>query len=815
MFVATLRRRHPRRNTAMKRREFISLGAAAITSSAFSQKLGSRMVPNATGLVDSVRPLVGTAWRGHTFPGATAPFGLVQLSPDTSGPPEPKWNERGAWDGWEHSSGYHSPDDVLLGFSHTHLSGTGSSDLGDLRIMPIVEGRNWSWEIGVPEPLAEMQAAFLGPDSGWVFPTQVGYRSSFRQETEQAAAGYYKVHLETPNVHAEMTATVHCGVHRYRFPPNESNAKRGLLLDLLHGLGSNLETATLTWETPICFTGSRTTHGWAKDREFFFVLELNVAPTAVTLRQDKAEHAITPGDHMQGSGMQAMLTLPHDVHEVVLRVGISGTGVEGARKNLRAEVQGFNFDSIRNATKAAWADVLNRLSASFHDEKLSQTYATSIYHSYMAPSTWSDVDGTYRDQDHTNRNAGKAAVYTTLSIWDTYRGQVPLMMLSEGKRINDLICTLLRAYSGMQAHSLPMWQLWGNETWSMNGFHAAGIILGAFVRGYRDFDHALALQAMRESAFQGADVKHFQQKQTAFRKNGFIPMEMLDGSVSATLDLAYDFWCAGTFAQLIGKQAEAQELLAYAGNYRNLFDPSVGFMRGKYEDGRWRAPFRPDEEYDEYVESDAWQASFAVPHDIAGLIALHGGDEAFVRKLDALFTSPSFVINARPDITGMVGQQAQGNEPSHWNPYLYVFAGQPWKTQYWVRKVAQLYNPTRAGLPGNDDCGEVSCWFTYAALGFYPVNTANGVYVLGSPLIDRATIVNDVTGARFQIIAESNSPTNLYIQRAELNGHALHRAWLKQEEIAVGGELRFRMGPRPNHQWGTAKDNRPPSGLVL
>lgn len=798
----------------MKRREFISLGAAAIASSAFSQKLNRRMVANITPLVDSVRPLIGTAWRGHTFPGATAPFGLVQLSPDTSGPPEPKWNERGAWYSWEHSSGYHSPDDVILGFSHTHLSGTGGADLGDLRIMPVVEGRNWSWEMGVPESLAEMQAAFLGPDSGWVFPRQVGYRSYFKQETEQASAGYYKVHLETPNVDAEMTATVHCGMHRYRYAAHETSVKKGLLLDLLHGLGSTLDIATLTWETPTRFTGSRKTHGWAKGREFFFVLELSLAPISVTVFQNGTEQEAHPGDHMEGS-IQAILTLPQNIQNIVLRVGISGTSVEGARKNLQAEIHAFDFEAVCNEAKTTWANVLNRLNASFHDEKVSQTYATSIYHSYVAPSTWSDVDGTYRDQDRTNRNAGKSVVYTTLSIWDTYRGQAPLMMLSEGRRINDLINTLLTGYSCMKAHSLPMWQLWGNETWSMNGFHAAGIILGAYVRGFRDFDHDLALQAMRESAFRGADVKQFREKQQVFREKGYIPVEMLDGAVSATLDLAYDFWCAGTFAQLIGKKNEADELLKYANNYRNLFDASTGFMRGKHADGSWRTPFRTDEEYDEYVESDAWQASFAVPHDIQGLIALHGGDDAFVRKLDALFTSPSFVVNARPDITGMVGQHAQGNEPSHWNPYLYVFAGQPWKTQYWVRRVAQLYNSTRAGLPGNDDCGEVSCWFTYAALGFYPVNAANGAYVLGSPLVDRATIVNDVTGARFQIVTENNSQTNLYIQSAELNGQPLHRAWLRHAEIASGGELRFRMGNLPNHRWGATKNNRPPSGVLL
>jgi predicted alpha-1,2-mannosidase len=312
----------------------------------------------------------------------------------------------------------------------------------------------------------------------------------------------------------------------------------------------------------------------------------------------------------------------------------------------------------------------------------------------------------------------------------------------------------------------------------------------------------------------GAKARGNGELQEMFRHYGYVPMELHGGSVSCTLDLAYDYWCAGAMAELLGKQDDAAMFYRLGQNYRNVFDPGTGFMRGKSKDGKWREPFRPDREYDDYVETDSWQASFSVPHDVKGLIDLLGGDDQFIAKLDGLFTAPSNVIDARPDISGMVGQDAQGNEPSNHIPYLYSFAGAPWKTQQLVRKVAALYNNTPAGVPGNDDCGQLSSWFVFAALGFYPVNAVTGVYVIGSPLVKRANIHNPTTGAKFSIVAENNSPDNVFIQRMELNGKELMHSWISHAEIMAGGELHFRMTNKPNKEWASAAADRPPSGLL-
>jgi predicted alpha-1,2-mannosidase len=375
-----------------------------------------------------------------------------------------------------------------------------------------------------------------------------------------------------------------------------------------------------------------------------------------------------------------------------------------------------------------------------------------------------------------------------------------------------------------------MWPLWGNETWSMTGFHAAGMILGAYTRGLRDFDAEAAYAAIRDTALgaretapQGAsdrDIKRSRDNgklQDDFRRFGYAPMDLHGGAVSCTLDLAYDYWCAGAMAELLGKQDDAALFYKLGQNYKNIYDPSTGFMRPKTSDGKWRDPFEPDIEYSDYVETDAWQASFSVPHDVQGLIDLHGGDEAFIAKLDGLFTAPSYVSGPpwpQPDISGMVGQDAQGNEPSNHNPYLYPFAGAAWKTQYWVRKVAGLYNNTPEGIPGNDDCGQLASWFVFAALGFYPVNAATGVYVIGSPIISRAAIRNPQTGSTFTIVAENNSPENVFIQSAELNGKEWNRSWITHAQIVAGGELHFRMTGKPNKEWAAARVDRPPSGLL-
>jgi predicted alpha-1,2-mannosidase len=802
----------------IKRRSFLKLASSAAASCALPRGLHAAEASHhpITGLTDSVLPMVGTGWRGHTFPGAVAPFGLVQLSPDTAGPPEPRWNpDRGDYTGWNHCSGYHYSDNIVLGFSHTHVQGTGGKELGDLLLMPIVKGRNWSWIAGVPDLQAEMQAEALGPNSGWVFPPDSGYRSFFRHETETASPGFYSVELDTPRVHAELTATTRCGAHRYTFHQEDVQLQRGLLIDFAHALGAHVESAEVTRESITTISGHRLTSGWARHREFYFVLELSEAPVSLVAHCDGADVSLEVGQTVRGASLQFIATVPLTSLAMSVRVGISGTGIEGARRNLAAEMPHGDFDENRRSARLLWTRALACVDASFHEGAIRQTFATSVYHSLSAPMTYTDVDGNYRGQDQRNHLAldstgRKVQRYTSLSIWDVYRGQFPFLCITQPSRVNDIVNTLVANYIELNQHTLPMWTLWGNDTWSMDGFHAAAMILAAYVRGFRDFDTKLALAGMMDSAFTGTDVKNFRTKQKTFRDAGYVPNE-----VSFTLDLAYDCWCAGTFAQLLGAKEESARLLSYANNYRNLFDHSTGFMRARNVAGEWSTnPFRPDEEYDEYIESDAWQSSFNAPHDIAGLIALHGGDMSFLNKLEQLFTAPSFVIGVRPDVSGMVGQDAQGNEPSHWHPYLFSFAGAPWRTQYWVRRVAGIYNNTPNGLPGNDDCGQLSCWLTFAALGFYPVNAANGVYVLGSPMVDRATLHNELNGTRFEITAYNNSPTNVYIQSVALNGKQLSRSWISHSEIAAGGTLVFRMSATPNKSWGTAMTARPPSALT-
>ena len=789
------------------------VGALAQTTPAPGGQGGDR-------LLDRVRPIIGTGWRGHMFPGAVAPFGLVQLSPDTSGSPDPVWNIQGDWYVWNHCSGYHYPDHVITGFSHTHLQGTGGIDLGDVLVMPLVEGRNWSWDAGIPSKLAEMQIDELGSDSGWVFGnSSYGYRSIFSNQEETARAGYYSVHLETPDILAELTATTRCGMHRYSYLQPRAGLRRGLILDLAHGLGSKVYRSELTVESSSRISGKRFTHGWAADKQVYFVVELSSPGVSMDVSVDGKVTPAHPGSSFSGTEIKAILAHAASSDPLLVRVGVSCTSVEGAAKNLSAEIPHWDFDAVARQTGQAWDKALGVLDADLPSAALAQTFYTGAYHGLVAPATFNDVDGNYRGQDRQNHPNSGFTKYTALSIWDIYRGEFPFIMLMQPQRTGDIVRTLLADYTQLGERSLPMWPLWGNETWSMTGFHAAGMILGAYVRGFRDFDAAAAYAAIRDTALSAPDTSTSKRArdnkalQAMFRQYGYVPTELHGGSVSCTLDLSYDYWCAGAMAELLGKESDASMFYRFAANYKNIYDSSTGFMRGKTKDGKWREPFRPDQEYDDYVETDAWQASFSVPHDVQGLIALHGGDAAFISKLEGLFTAPSFVIDARPDITGMVGQDAQGDEPSNHNAYLFPFAGAAWKTQYWVRKVASLYRNTPAGIPGNDDCGQLSSWFVFAALGFYPVNAANGVYVIGSPLVKRAVIENPATGAKFTIVAENNSADNFYIASARLNGKEFARSWLAHSEIAAGGELEFHMSGRPNKEWASAPADRPPSAL--
>lgn len=500
---------------------------------------------------------------------------------------------------------------------------------------------------------------------------------------------------------------------------------------------------------------------------------------------------------------------------MLVRVGLSGTSIAGAAKNLAAEIPGWNFETVTHQAEQAWSKALEAIDADLPGDDLQQTFSTGSYHGMVAPATYSDVDGTYRGQDRRNHPNPGFTKYTTLSIWDIYRGEFPYLMLTQPERINDIVRTLLIDYQQLNQHSLPMWPLWGNETWAMTGFHVVGMIAGAYIRGFRDYDVQAAYAAMRDTAMVGATENGNLELQEQFRELGYVATGHDRQSVSRTLDFSYDYWSIGAMAELLGKHDDAAMFLKLGQNYRNIFDPATGFMRGKNEQGQWREPFQPDDSTTEdYTESDAWQATFNVMQDVAGLIKLYGGDQPFIAKLDKLFEAPSNVIDSPPDISGMVGQDAQGNEPSNHIPYLYAFAGAPWKTQEWVRKVAALYRNTPQGVPGNDDCGQTSTWLDFAALGFYPVNAVTGVYVLGSPLVNRASIHNRAHGTTFNIVVDNNSAENVYIESVTWNGKPLTRSWITHQQIVAGGELRFRMSDTPNKSWASAPGDRPPSGLV-
>ncbi|NNM85174.1 MAG: glycoside hydrolase family 92 protein [Phycisphaerales bacterium] len=813
-------------SAAFERRTLLKQFAAAAAVAAMSGGIAVRRVHgavapptfSAAGILQHVNPLIGTGWHGHTFPGATAPFGLVQLSPDTAGPPEPRWN--GNWDvyNWDHCSGYHYPDDTILGFSHTHLQGPGAADLGDLLLMPVVQGANWAWEAHYPGKQHAIQAAALGGDSGWV-AGMPGYASHFSHSTEVAQAGYYGVNLDAPRVKAELTATTRCGMHRYTFNTQEENPA-GVLLDLAHGLRESVYHAELQIESPTRLSGIRSTHGWVANKQVYFVIEFSrpIAGLQTNVDGNIAQHPAA-ALKLLGTKVKVILQWPNEVlrsRPLVIRVGISCTGIKGARKNLRAEIPHWNFDAVRRQTAAAWSNALSVLDADLPTKPLTDVFYTGAYHGLVAPATFNDVDGAYRGQDHHNHPNPGFTKYTALSIWDIYRGEFPFIMLMQPHRVGGIIKTLLDDYDKLKQHSLPVWPLWGNETWCMTGFHVVAMIAGAYARGFRDFDAEKLYAAMRDTALMGATANGNKQLQQQFRTLGYVASAPGAQSVSRTLDFAYDYWCVGAMAQLLGKHDDAAMFYKLAQNYRNLFDSKTGFMRGKSAQGQWREPFRPDQEYwHDYTESDAWQATFNVMQDVQGLIDMYGGDKQFIAKLDAFFTAPSKIYKSPPDISGMVGQDAQGNEPSNHIPYLYTFAGAAWKTQYWVRRVLRLYNATPTGIPGNDDCGQISTCFTMGAMGFYPVNAATGVYVLGSPLVKRVTIHNPHTGKPFTIIAADNSDANMYIQSAELNGKELTRSWITHGEIVAGGELLFRMGNRPNKEWASAKADRPPSGLVV
>ena len=717
-------------------------------------------------LTDYVNPFIGTGATGHTFPGATLPFVMVQLSPDTRS------------DGWDNCSGYHSSDPTILGFSHTHLSGTGGIDYGDILVMPMT-GK-------------------IHLDPGKENNPSSGYRSAFNHSSEKAEPGFYSVMLEDNNILAEMTTTLRCGFHRYTFPRSDS---AHILFDLTHGLGDRTTESVITISGPNEITGMRRSSGWAKDQTVYFIAQFSQPFRSEKVYEDNIllEGAATA----KGENVKAVLSfgaVPD--RPILVRVALSSVDGFGARKNLSAELGNYwDFDGVKEHAQLTWEKELSAIEVEGGNEGEKTNFYTALYHSFIAPNLFMDVDGRYRGNDfkiHTSNFDSK--MYSVFSLWDTFRATHPLFTLIKPELAQDLIRSMLTKYD--ESGLLPVWELAANETGTMIGYHSIPVIVDAWIKGLRNFDENKALDAMVKSAMENTEGLD------EYKSRGYIPVESENESVSKTLEYAYDDWCIAVMAEGLGKTELAEKFYKRSKNYLNVYNPKTGFMQGR-KFSTWDIPFDPSEVNATFTEANSWQYTFFAPHDMDGLIGAMGGDEAFVHKLDALFTAPSELIGRnQPDITGLIGQYAHGNEPSHNFAYLYNYAGAPWKTQERVKQIMDdLYNPTRAGLSGNEDCGQMSSWYVFSAMGFYPVTPGQDLYAIGSPLFNSVKIRLE-NGDTFTISAKGRGS---YIQSARLNGKKYPYSYIRHSDITGGGSLKLNMGSSPKESWGKEAEHRPPS----
>jgi predicted alpha-1,2-mannosidase len=716
--------------------------------------------------VDYVNPMIGTDQHGHVFPGATVPFGMVQLSPDTRD------------NGWDGSSGYHYSDSSILGFSHNHLTGTGCADLGNILLMPTVGG------------LKLVPGAKPGE----------GYRARFSHDHETARPGYYEVELLDSQVKVELTATTRAGFHRYTFPATDA---AHVIVDLQHGVGNKVIDARLTVEDDHTASGYRRSNGWGGGKTYFFVMEFSRTFNSFGVAQGDKDVAGTQSSGKETKGHFDFKTKAGE--QILVRVGLSTVSVEGARNNLHAEIPDWNFDGIAAAASRQWEKALEVFEVTTRDKNLAQTFYTSLYHTLLAPTTLNDEDGEFRGPDEKVHQTEGFDYYTELSLWDTFRAENPLLTFTQPARVNDFVDTMLLHFKTFGHGTLPVCPEGGKETWCMIGNHAIPVIVDAYMKGFRDWDANEALQDMISSTDQN------RQELDDYRNKGFIPTGERVQSVSKVLEYAYDDSCIARFAKMLGKDDVAQKYSRRSQYWQNVFDPSTGFMRGRNADGGWVTPFDKTVinsiNFNEYTEANAWQYNFFVLQDVPALITKLGGADKFVARLDEMFDTHETIPNLAmiPDVTGVIGMYAHGNEPVHHIAYLYNYAGQPWKTQARVRQIATLlYTNTPGGICGNDDCGQMSAWYVFTALGFYPVDPVSGRYILGSPLMDEITLhLNHkyAKGRTFTVVAKNNSTANLYIQSATLNGKPLTRSWISADEITAGGKLVLMMGPTPNKEW--------------
>ena len=712
-----------------------------------------------------VNPFIGTGGHGHTFPGATLPFGMVQLSPDT------RIND---WDG---CSGYHYSDSTILGFSHTHLSGTGVGDYGDIRLMPTI-GK-------------------LQTNPGNSSRSEAGYRSNFSHQNEKANPGFYSVLLSDYAIQVELTTTERAGFHRYTFPQSDS---AHIILDLTESVVSEkIIDLEIQIENDSTISGKRQSQGWAANQHIYFVVQFSKPFKAFGIAEN--QEMKTNLQSAKAKDLKAWFDFKTtEKEEILVKVGISAVSIEGARNNLKTEIPDWDFDKIKQQAARNWENELSKIKVEGNNENDKFIFYTALYHSLLAPNIFSDSDGKYRGHDQQIHQANHP-VYTVFSLWDTFRAEHPLLTIIDQKRTNDMIKSMLLMYE--QGGLLPVWELAANETNCMIGYHSVPVIADAILKNIGDFDRNLAFEAMKKSAHSDFfGLKNY-------KEIGFVKADEESESVSKTLEYAYDDWCIAQVSNYLNDKTNAISFTQRAQNYQNVFDPSTGFMRARINGG-WQQPFLPTEVNFHFTEANSWQYSLFVPHDINRLMEMLGGDAAFETKLDELFTTQEKLSGRQQsDITGLIGQYAHGNEPSHHMAYLYNFVGKPAKTQKLVHQIkTELYHNQPDGLSGNEDCGQMSAWYVLSALGFYPVTPASNNYIIGTPSFDRVHIQLE-NGKIFSLSAKGASNSKFYIQETQLNGKSDSKSYFAHSDVMQGGELSFEMGISPNSEWGFPETNRP------
>jgi len=743
-------------------------------------------------LVQLVNPFIGTGGNGQIAPVASVPYGMVQVGPDTD----------------VSGVGYHHDRNTIMGFSHIHKSGGGCGDFQDILFQPTIGEVKF-------EPGKEDL-----PKSG--------YRSAFSHSIEKAKPGFYSVLLKDYNIQVALTATTHAAYHEYLFPESDSSH---IIIDLKHSnRGSCTIHAADDYDTVVSsqikildqktIEGYRISTGWAKNQQVYFYAEFSKPFISISL-WEKGKISV---NKWEAIGTDLRLCLNYETgnaEKIYVRVGISAVSSTQARKNLESEVAGKTFEEVRQEAATAWNQELDKIEIEGGTDRQKEIFYTSLFHTLMYPMRSSDVDGSYRGADNQIHKAENYKHYSgVIGIWDTFRAANPLLTILSPQVANDYIRTFLSHYE--QCGLLPIWTLYGNETLTMIGYHAMPVIADTYYKGIRNYDVSKVFEAMKTSAEK--DTFGFTMRQFTGTKNyknfNYIPADLELESVSKTLEYSYDDWCIAQMAKQLGKTSDYEYFSKRAASYKNLYDPSVGFMRGKLSDGSWHSPFNPlasNHRKDDYCEGNAWQWTFFVPHDVEGLSKLMGSRNQLAARLDSLFINDQQLVGANisGDISGLIGQYAHGNEPSHHIAFLYDYVGQPWKTQKLVNQIMNtMYDNTPEGICGNDDTGQMSAWYVFGAMGFYPVTHGTGVYALGTPYFPKMTIHTTAEGKKYQlqIIAKNISEKNIYINKVILNGKEMDANWLEHYQLfGQNSTLVFEMSDSPNYKRGIEPSSFPPS----